>query len=212
MELTPLFAIRLRTPRLELRLPTEEELVELYRVAEAGIHPPEEMPFEIPWTDALTEESFLAFHREARTSWSPERWACVFATFLDGRVIGVQSVEADEFATRRRVQTGSWLGEAFQRRGYGFEQRAAVLEFAFAGLGAETAVSGALVHNVASQRISDKLGYSRTGSHEIAPRGEPVEHLDYRLDRVGWQSPVAVEIEGLEPALPLFGAARSSAT
>jgi RimJ/RimL family protein N-acetyltransferase len=209
-DLAPLFGLRLRTPRLELRLPTDAELVELYRVAEAGIHPPEEMPFEIPWTDTLAEEPFLEFHREARASWSPERWACNFATFLDGRVIGVQAVEAADFATRRRVQTGSWLGEAFQRRGYGLEQRAAVLEFAFNGLGAETAVSGALVHNVASQRISAKLGYTETGSHEIAPRGEPVEHLDYRLDRVSWQSPVPVEIEGLEPALPLFGVTRSS--
>ena len=210
MDLVPLFALRLRTPRLELRVPTDEELLELYRVAEAGIHPPEEMPFEIPWTDTLTEDSFLAFHRENRASWSPERWACNFATFLDGRVIGSQALEADDFATRRRVQTGSWLGEALQRRGYGTEQRAAVLELAFTGLGAETAVSGALVHNVASQRISAKLGYSQTGSHEIAPRGEPVEHLDYRLDRVSWQSPVPVEIEGLEQALPLFGVPRSS--
>ena len=37
MDLAPLFAIRLRTPRLEVRLPTDQELVELYRVAEAGI-------------------------------------------------------------------------------------------------------------------------------------------------------------------------------
>ena len=45
MNLAPLHALRVRTPRLELRLPTEAELVELYEVAAAGIHPPEEMPF-----------------------------------------------------------------------------------------------------------------------------------------------------------------------
>jgi hypothetical protein len=46
MNLAPLFALRIRTPRLELRFPTEAELVELYGVAAAGIHPPEEMPFD----------------------------------------------------------------------------------------------------------------------------------------------------------------------
>jgi hypothetical protein len=39
MRLEPLWEIRLRTPRLELRLPTDDKLLELYRVAEAGIHP-----------------------------------------------------------------------------------------------------------------------------------------------------------------------------
>jgi RimJ/RimL family protein N-acetyltransferase len=210
MDLGPLFALRLRTSRLELRFPTDEELVELFHVAEAGIHPPEEMPFEIPWTDSLSEDAFLAFHRENRERWSPDRWACNFATFLDGRVIGSQAVEATDFAGRGEVQTGSWLGKAFQRKGYGTEQRAAVLELAFAGLGARAALSGAIVHNVASQRVAQKLGYRQTGSRELAPRGEPVEHLDYRLDRVSWQSPVPVEIVGLEEALPLFGVPRSS--
>lgn len=210
MDLAALYELRLRTPRLELRLPTDDELLELYRVAEGGIHPPDEMPFEFPWTDTLAEETFVAFHREARERWSPDRWACLLATFLDGRVIGSQSIEAARFASSGEVQTGSWLGQAFQRRGYGSEQRAAVLELAFAGLGARAAASGALMHNVASQRVSEKLGYRQTGTRELAPRGEPVEHLDYRIERAEWRSPVRVEIEGLTPALPLFGVTRSS--
>src|SRR5207237_1250694 len=159
LKLEALSDLRLRTPRLELRLPTDDELVELYHVAEGGIHPPDEMPFFIPWTDDLNEDAFLAFHREALESWSPDRWSCNFVTFLDGRAIGTQGVEAKGFAAERLVDTGSWLGAPFQRRGYGFEQRAAVLEFAFRGLGARAATSGALAHNIASQRISEKLGY-----------------------------------------------------
>jgi RimJ/RimL family protein N-acetyltransferase len=209
MDLAPLFDLRLRTPRLELRLPTDDELVDLYRVAEAGVHPPAEMPFEVPWTDDLAQDSFLAFQRSAREQWSPDRWSCHFGTFLAGRIIGSQTIEAANLAVLREVATGSWLGQAFQRRGYGLEQRAAVLELAFAGLGARAANSGALVHNIASQRISEKLGYRRTGTREIAPRGEPVLHYDYRIERHEWRCPIAVEIEGLEPALPLFGLPRS---
>lgn len=208
-DLAPLFGLRLRTPRLELRLPTDDELVDLYGVAEAGVHPPDEMPFAVPWTDTLEREAFVSFHREARASWSPQRWTCLLGAFLDGRIIGVQAIEATDFAFDREVETGSWLGEEFQRRGYGFEQRAAVLELAFAGLGARAARSGAIVHNVASQRISEKLGYRHTGTRDIAPRGEPVPHFDYRLERDEWHCPIPVEIVGLEPALPLFGIPRT---
>jgi RimJ/RimL family protein N-acetyltransferase len=210
MNLEPLWDIRIRTPRLELRLPSDDEILELYRVAEAGIHPPEEMPFFIPWTDTLNEPDFVAYHRDFRDTWSPEAWRCNFVTFLDGRAIGTQGIEAESFATKREVETGSWLGETFQRQGYGFEQRAAVLELAFRGLEARAATSGALVHNVASQRISEKLGYRVTETREIAPRGEPVLHYDYRIERDAWRCPIPVEISGLEPALPLFGIPRSS--
>jgi len=41
---------------------------------------------------------------------------------------------------------------------------------------------------------------------EIAPRGEPVTHYDYRIERSEWRCPVEVEMVGVEPALPLFGA------
>jgi RimJ/RimL family protein N-acetyltransferase len=201
-----LWAIQLHTPLLELRLPTEDELEELYGVAEAGIHPPDEMPFGIAWTDDLQHDAFVDFHRVAWRDWSPERWQCNFVTFLEGEPIGTQGVESENFAATRTFETGSWLGQSFQGKGYGTEQRTAVVEFAFRGLGAKAAVTGALFPNVASQRISEKLGYRVTGVSELSPRGEPIQHYDYRLDREDWRCPFGVEIEGLEPALPLFGA------
>ncbi|TMK70732.1 MAG: GNAT family N-acetyltransferase [Actinobacteria bacterium] len=207
MKTAALWDIRLRTPRLELRLPTDDELDAFYRVAAAGIHPPDEMPFAIAWTDTLNEADFKAFHRGTWERWTPESWTCNFVTFLDGQPIGSQTIEAAEFASKKAVGTGSWLGQAYQRRGYGTEQRAAVLEFAFAGLGAEAAISGALFPNLPSQRISEKLGYRVTGVSEVSPRAEPIQHYDYRLDRADWRCPIDVGIEALEPALPLFGAA-----
>src|SRR5256885_9501597 len=58
-----------------------------------------------------------------------------------GRPIGVQEVAGRDFAGTRRVSTGSWLGAPHQGHGLGTEMRAAVLELAFRGLGAEVAVS-----------------------------------------------------------------------
>lgn len=204
MNVDPLWAIRVRTPRLELRLPTEDELVELFRVAEGGIHPPEEMPFLVPWTDDLRLDAFLEFHRGCWEAWRPERWSLNLVAFLDGRPIGSQGIEAENFAEERSVMSGSWLGSPYQGHGLGTQQRAAILELAFRGLGAKAALSGAHTHNISSQRVSAKLGYRRTGSHRVTVRGEPVEHYDYRLERADWVSPIEVEIEGVEPALPLF--------
>ena len=59
-------------------------------------------------------------------------------TFLGSRPIGTQGINAEKFAETREVTTGSWLGAPYQRHGLGTEQRAAVLELAFRGLGAVT--------------------------------------------------------------------------
>ncbi len=205
MNVEALWELRLVTPRLVLRLPTEDELHELFAVAEAGIHPPEEMPFAVAWTDDLQRERFVDFHREAWALWTPEKWTCNLVTFLEGKPIGTQEISGENFPEKREVGTGSWLGAPFQGHGYGTEQRAAVLELAFRGLGAKAATSGAVEHNIGSQRVSAKLGYSQTGTRELAPRGEPVTHYDYRLEAGDWRSPIPVELVGLGGCLPLFG-------
>ena len=62
-DVSALYGLRLRTPRLELRLGSHEELVELGQLAESGIHPPEEMPFAIAWTDRIGEPDFVGLER-----------------------------------------------------------------------------------------------------------------------------------------------------
>ena len=202
---TPLYGVRLRTRRLELRLPTREEIDALFDVAARGIHPPEEMPFGVAWTDDLNRDRFVEFHESALDRWDPLDWTLNLVTFLDGAPIGSQAISGERFRERRVVKTGSWLGSPFQGRGYGTEQRAAVLELAFRRLGAAVAESGALEQNLASQRVSEKLGYRAVGESTVSPRGEPIRHIDYRLERPEWRG-APVEIEGLEPCLPLFGA------
>jgi RimJ/RimL family protein N-acetyltransferase len=198
---TALAALRLRTPRLELRLATDDELRALALVAGAGIHPPDEMPFEVAWTDNVGsptfEDDFLAFHRERLESLTTEHWRLELITFCGGEPIGSQGVGADDFAAERRVHTGSWLGRSWQGRGLGTEQRAAILTLAFDGLGARNALSAAWVENHASLGVSRKLGYVETGSRLAHPRGKTVPHTVLELDGAAYRSPVAVQIEGL---------------
>jgi RimJ/RimL family protein N-acetyltransferase len=203
----PLTRLRVRTPRLELRLGTDSELRELGRVAMSGIHDPGEMPFEFPWTDDLTEQTVLDFHRGQLAAFAPENWSLNLVVFHRGRPIGVQSVSAERFAETRRVATGSWLGTPWQGQGLGTEMRAAVLHLAFGGLAAEVAVSGAISGNPPSLAVSRKLGYDVVGAHTVSPRGVPVEHTDLELRAEHFRSPVAVELVALAPLLPLFGAA-----
>ncbi len=209
----PFFGLRITTPRLELRMPDDEDLAELFAAARAGIHPADEMPFGIPWTDGLHEPDaavhFLAFHWTARGAIGPERWSLPFAVIADGRVIGTQELTAESFAGSRSVSSGSWLTESAQGRGIGVEMRAAVLHLAFAGLGALEAQTSAWIDNTASQRVSLRLGYERDGEVLMARRGEPTRHLRFRLTRDAWQQNHfdGIELHGLEPCRALLGAA-----
>lgn len=207
----PLFGLRIETPRLELRLGSRAELEALAEVAKAGIHPPDEMPFAVPWTDASTDpdfvEEFVAHHEQTLATWAPEDWRLNLLAFHDGAPVGSQALRATGFAVERTVDTGSWLGAAYQGRGLGTEMRVAVLELAFGCLGAHTAQSGWLEGGAAqSAGVSARLGYREIGAHTETPRGEPVAHHDLVLDAAEWTCPVAVEIVGVEPCLSLFGA------
>ena len=118
----PLRRLVLRTPRLELRPDDDPGLHELAEEARRGVHPPELMPFGVPWTDASPDErarAVLQHHRGERSALGPQRWSVHFLVRLDGRVIGVQDVEATEFAVTREVDTGSWIGLRHQGRGSG---------------------------------------------------------------------------------------------
>jgi len=101
-------------------------------------------------------------------------------------------VPPDEFAILREVSTGSWLGREYQGEGTGTEMRAAVLHLAFAGLGAEYAVSGAFSDNPASQAVSRKLGYAADGVERHVSRGRPAIVQPLRLGRQAWQATQAI--------------------
>jgi len=170
----PLRHLVLRTPRLELRPDDDDGLFELIEVARAGIHPPEEMPFAFPWTDAGPEAlgpNTVRHHWERRASIVGGSFVVNFLVRLDGKVIGEQGLVAEDFPITREVSTGSWLGRACQGQGFGTEMRAAVLMFAFDHLGAETARSSALDGNEASAAVSRKLGYRPDGTRLLVVRG-----------------------------------------
>jgi RimJ/RimL family protein N-acetyltransferase len=205
----PLFDLRLRTPRLELRLPTDDDLLELVRVAREGVVEEGRTFFAVPWHELPSpafERQFLQHWWASRGSWSPTHWTLGLAAVAGGQPIGVQDVMARDFAVRKTVVTASWLARTYQGRGYGTEMRGAVLTLAFEGLGAERAESGFFEGNASSAGVSAKLGYVDNGEDVWAVGPERVVEHRLRIDRETWKRDlVPVTIEGLEPCLKLFG-------
>ena len=205
----PLFDLRLRTPRLELRLPTDDDLIELMNVAREGVVEEGQTFFAVPWHELPSpafERQFLQHWWASRGSWNPTSWTLGLAVVADGWPVGIQDVMARDFAVRKTVVTASWLGRAHQGRGYGTEMRAAVLNLAFEGLGAEVAESGYFEGNGASAGVSAKLGYVANGDEVWAVGHQRAVEHRLRVARDTWQRDlVPVTIEGLAPCLKLFG-------
>lgn len=206
----PLRHLVVTTPRLELRPEDDDGLRELVALAHDGVHPPEQMPFSTPWTDAPATElgpNMLRFFWSQRAALTPEAWTVSFLVRRHGRVVGTQSLSAVDFAVTRTVQTGSWLGVQHQGAGIGTEMRLAVLLLAFDHLGARQARSAAFADNPASLAVSAKLGYHADGTDVVARRGTPaVEHRlvvgAVDLVRPGW----VPDLRGLEHCRAVLGA------
>lgn len=218
----PFFDLVVRTPRVELRPPTDQVLFALADLAATGIHDPDTMPFSQPWTDAEPEavrRGLLQWGWRLRAELAPASWSLGFAVWehagpagaTDGSgptLVGVQDLlRAVNFPTLRQAETGSWIARAHQGRGLGKEMRAAVLHLAFAGLGAEVVTTGAWHDNVASLAVTRSLPYRPDGEERALRRGQADRMLRFRMARSDWEAVRRddIVISGLEPCLDVLG-------
>lgn len=212
----PLFDLRIRTPRLELRYPSDNDLATLADLATEAIHDPGFMPFTTPWTRAPSSErgrNALQFWWRLRANLEVNDWSLPFMVFDGDEAVGVQEVGAKGFAVTRSVLTGSWLVQRHQGQGVGKEMRAAVLHLAFAGLGAAEAHTSAFEDNSASLGVTRALGYLPNGAQTDDRDGKPVRHLKFLLTRAQWDQHrrTDIQIENLRPCLGLLGLADDAA-
>jgi RimJ/RimL family protein N-acetyltransferase len=109
----PLFDLTVRTPDVELRPP-----------------------------DGVRQRHSLQYYWRCWASFTPDEWQLPFAVWSrhggggPAELVGVQTIMSSGWLQTRTFETGSWVQQAFQGRGIGKEMRAAVLHFAFDGLGA----------------------------------------------------------------------------
>lgn len=117
------------------------------------------------------------------------------------------NLRAADFAVRREVTTSSWLGLAYQHRGFGTEARTALLTLAFEHLDAVSAVTEVFRDNAGSQGVSRKLGYRSDGVSRDVRDGEVVVSDRLRLDRADWDrvEHPGVTVLGLDACRSAFG-------
>ena len=206
----PLFGLRIRTPRLELRYPSDDDLETLVGLAGEPIHDPGFMPFSIPWTRAAPpqrEQNALRYWWRVRAGLDVDNWSLPLMVIDEGQAVGVQDLNGIHFPVTRSVVTASWLVQRHQGLGVGKEMRAAVLHLAFAGLQAVEAHTSAFEDNPASLGVTRAIGYRANGSEIEDREGRPVRHLRFVLTRTEWEKHrrTDIRIDNLEPCVEFLG-------
>lgn len=205
----PLFGLRLRCRGVVLRPVSETDLARLAAIQPDDYeHDPRVEVF--PGMDLQQHRRRLVYQGYWRSlgMWSPSSWRLDFAVVHDDVVVGMQSLEADDFPTLRTVDSGSWLVPEVRGRGIGVAMRAAVLGLAFEHLDALVAVSSARVDNTASLGVSRRLGYQDNGLSLNASSDGPVKLAHMRITAPQWRGTGVgheVEVAGLDACLPWFG-------
>jgi len=187
----PLADLQVVTPRLTLRYVDDDLGVALAELAASGVHDPATMPFSEPWTDAPSpalERNTLRYYWRCRAETSATHWDSCFAAIVDGTVVGMCTVHADDFPTRRVATTGSWLGREHQGRGLGREMRHAGLHLLFAGFGARRAVTRAWHDNAASLGVTRSLTYTEAAVTREMRRDRLDTMIEFTMDAEQWDS------------------------
>lgn len=199
MHAWPMHGLVLSTPTLTLRGLTEAGALALASVV------PEDLDHDPRFPELTSAQKSLRSYWQAQGQWSADDWVLQLAVVVDGEPVGLQALEGKDFAVRRTVDSYSWLVPSVRGKGVGKRMRAAVLELAFAHLGAEVAVSEAWEDNAASLGVSRSLGYRDNGLDIHRRDGGPGRMQRLLLERADWQAPEPVTVAGLEACLPLLG-------
>ncbi len=205
IDAAPLYGLRLRTPRLELRLGVADgHRGRSAALAERGIHPPEEMPFAVAWCDGIGEpgfvEAFVAFHAGRARRLEPGRLACsnllVWAaggwrarSRFGGDAARARARGHDRLVARRRRSSAAASDTEMRAR----RARARVPRTRRGGGRVGAGSRGTL----GSARVSEKLGYRERAGRRSRPRGDAGRQPRRAARAGGWLCPFAVEIDRL---------------
>ena len=209
VDVYPVLGLRITAGPLEMRGISDEDVAALADLARRGVHPPEQMPFSTPWTDAPAAElplRFARYHWGNRVSFSPDRWSLDLVVVWEGVVAGTQGFTTSDYLVTRTGETGSWLGREHQGRGIGTRMRQAMCAFLFDCLEAREITSGAFVDNPASLAVSRKVGYRANGQRRMVRRpGEWQVNQGLVLTPETFVRGPEIAVEGLAPVRRLIG-------
>jgi RimJ/RimL family protein N-acetyltransferase len=160
--------------------------------------------------DASRAVSAYQSYWQSVGTWSVDSWRLDLVIEAADRIVGVQSLEGEDFLTLRTVDSASHLVSDARGRGWGKQARCAVLAFAFGTLEAEYAITSAWQDNGASLGVSRSLGYRSNGEsrNRSDDDGRAATMVHLRLSRTEWDATdrsASVQISGFERCRPFFG-------
>ena len=211
----PLFDLRLSNADVALRPMVEADLATVAAIL------PDDLELNpaataYPGLDIATGRRVVA-HQEYWQGWgrwSIASWVLTFVVEVDGRIVGTQTLEGEDFPMLRTVDSASWLVPEARGQGVGKAMRTAVLELAFGPLEAHRAITSAWEENLSSLGVSRAVGYQPNGQYLHrrdggAAVGDVIGSMVHLLlTREGWLSSTAgdgVTISGFEACRPYFG-------
>jgi RimJ/RimL family protein N-acetyltransferase len=203
----PFFDLRIVSGEVVLRGVTDADIEPLLAAlpADLELDPRLEVFSSLP-DDRDRERRFVSGLWRHRGQWSPASWCLDLLVEHAGEVVGLQSVEGDDFPTLRTVDSASWLATSARGQGLATAMRAGILDLAFEHLGAEAAVSSAEHSNAPSLAVSRRLGYDDNGVGRVHGATGAVDLQYLRLTRETWAtSGRTAEVVGVGACLPWFG-------
>lgn len=210
VNLYPPLDLKVVSPKLELHAATDDLLAQLLPIVRAGVGDIRPYPFDDPMSlyedNPVRERKWLQAIWRGRGNAHPDSWRLYFVVMLGGEAVGMQDLIGVNFDTFKTVASFSWLAPSARQQGLGREMRAAILHLAFEGLGAAEAGSDAFFDNLASNRVSEALGYRPNGSDWATRRGEPAVLNRWILKRDDWAQHRRSDIEliGVDACKPVL--------
>jgi RimJ/RimL family protein N-acetyltransferase len=199
---------KITTPRLVLRVPSDEETNELAKVAARGIQKPLSPQFQDENLYNKPEEELSKYLQSIFdkniSEWNKNNWQLSLAVFYENKPIGFQTVYAKDFSITKGFGCGYWIGLDYQGIGLGTEMVTAALSLGFDGLCAREAYLGAWSDNTASLKIMEKFGFIPNGEYWMNRNGEAVKDKRMRLPKENWNKLSDITIEGLNNYLNRF--------
>jgi RimJ/RimL family protein N-acetyltransferase len=164
---------RIATPRLTLRAPIRGDVPDLVRLADNPVIAERLARLPSPYTraDGIAFVEIFAQRADERP----------YAMVLDDRFIGVVGLS---FHPGAPPELGYWLGEPWWGRGLMSEAAKAVCDAAFATRRIDRIIARALPTNLASQRVLEKLGFTRGELGPSPTNGREV--VNFALDKPRW--------------------------
>lgn len=211
----PLFGLRIRCRDVDLQPVREDDLAHLASILPDDYeHDPRAELLPELSIEANRERLVYQGYWRSMGTWSSSSWSLNLTVSYDGAIVGVQTLEAEDFQSLRTVDSGSWLVESVRGQGVGVAMRTAVLGLAFDHLEALAAVSSARSDNSASLGVSERIGYCHNGVSFNDSGHGLVELTHLRLTAADWRASGRgshVTVNGFEPCRPWFGQAPASA-